>query len=66
MPKGVEHLAESVLVRMKVIFPLMPKGVEHRTNIPRSSQDTGVIFPLMPKGVEHGPWENNQERAGRM
>ena len=38
---------------MPVIYPLMPKGVEH-TGKTRNDCHVGlVIYPLMPKGVEH-------------
>ena len=32
MPKGVEHKADAMLAGFEdaVIYPLMPKGVEHR------------------------------------
>ena len=36
-----------------VIFPLMPKGVEHLAAGKSYSLLLSVIFPLMPKGVEH-------------
>ena len=36
-----------------VIFPLMPKGVEHRRYEDGKRVTFAVIFPLMPKGVEH-------------
>ena len=36
-----------------VIFPLMPKGVEHTPYGTTLQLDLDVIFPLMPKGVEH-------------
>ena len=38
---------------MIVIFPLMPKGVEHLVAGALSAWQMDVIFPLMPKGVEH-------------
>ena len=36
-----------------VIYPLMPKGVEHRALSVRPLAIGLVIYPLMPKGVEH-------------
>ena len=36
-----------------VSFPLMPKGVEHRTGALGWERWPKVSFPLMPKGVEH-------------
>ena len=36
-----------------MIFPLMPKGVEHVLTEISPPPRPGVIFPLMPKGVEH-------------
>ena len=36
-----------------MIFPLMPKGVEHFSPCVRNKPTKAVIFPLMPKGVEH-------------
>ena len=37
----------------QVIFPLMPKGVEHPAAGMAIVWYDEVIFPLMPKGVEH-------------
>ena len=37
----------------RVIYPLMPKGVEHSTDERFSINGGLVIYPLMPKGVEH-------------
>ncbi len=37
-----------------MIYPLMPKGVEHCITAGGSGVRTSVvIYPLMPKGVEH-------------
>jgi len=36
-----------------VIYPLMPKGVEHRHSDFVLILIIFVIYPLMPKGVEH-------------
>ncbi len=36
-----------------VIYPLMPKGVEHVVYFGLDAAIRGVIYPLMPKGVEH-------------
>ncbi len=56
MPKGVEHADNIYAIERaakQVIYPLMPKGVEHNAfgRCPRPL--VGVIYPLMPKGVEH-------------
>ncbi len=43
-----------------VIYPLMPKGVEHYGEPDVRMYGEPVIYPLMPKGVEHfgirGAW----------
>ena len=36
-----------------VIYPLMPKGVEHWYGVNKITGHCAVIYPLMPKGVEH-------------
>ncbi len=36
-----------------VIYPLMPKGVEHSEMLSLAPPKERVIYPLMPKGVEH-------------
>ncbi len=36
-----------------VIYPLMPKGVEHKFSGALGIDGSVVIYPLMPKGVEH-------------
>ena len=52
MPKGVEHVGETVPVMHTISeFPLMPKGVEHVSATTGQSPESE--FPLMPKGVEH-------------
>ena len=38
---------------MDVIYPLMPKGVEHKNLAGLNPPYATVIYPLMPKGVEH-------------
>ena len=39
--------------KKRVIYPLMPKGVEHRPISNAKDKRYNVIYPLMPKGVEH-------------
>ena len=46
----ITHLDREVI---KVIYPLMPKGVEHLLAVEKESEKGYVIYPLMPKGVEH-------------
>ena len=56
MPKGVEHTKVTVRGRngYDVIYPLMPKGVEHLAkHNAEENRKNKVIYPLMPKGVEH-------------
>ncbi len=36
-----------------MIYPLMPKGVEHHLSEWIGERCNAVIYPLMPKGVEH-------------
>ena len=36
-----------------MIYPLMPKGVEHQDCRDSPNRHGRVIYPLMPKGVEH-------------
>ena len=42
-----------------MIFPLMPKGVEHLLETETVICYANVIFPLMPKGVEHQSARDN-------
>ena len=44
LPKAGHH---------RVIYPLMPKGVEHANRWTDDVSPNRVIYPLMPKGVEH-------------
>ncbi len=47
---------------VRVIYPLMPKGVEHWRRAPHLAVVDYVIYPLMPKGVEHMLTKNRNEK----
>jgi hypothetical protein len=57
MPKGVEHVTESVErgLMVKVPTAVMPKGVEHPWEVVVAGLCIGVPTAVMPKGVEHKP-----------